>query len=121
VIAVWVLIVTAAAVGTFLVFFRSSGPTSAERSTCAVLQDVVDDLMATAHIGQVQTDLRRAVAAANRSGNDTLSKRAAAAGVAMDTYATKHTFTSKAFRPVVREVNAAAEECEDIGFKFRSG
>jgi hypothetical protein len=58
----------------------SATPSASDRSTCAALQDAVDDLRAKAGLDAVQADVSKAGDAANRGGDPALTANVRAVG-----------------------------------------
>src|SRR4051794_12597448 len=88
------LVLAAVICGVAYLVLRDSrgGPSSADRSVCAALQDSLDDIHARSHVDVVQADVTRAGEAANRGGSAPLTTKVRAARVALGVYASDQAF-----------------------------
>jgi hypothetical protein len=98
----------------------ATGTASAsDRSTCAELQNAVDDLRAKAGMDAVQADVTHAGDAANQGGDPTLAASVRAVRIALGDYRSNGVTTPSAWTPVVDAMTNAYADCARIGITIK--
>jgi hypothetical protein len=113
--ALAVVVLVAAGVGAYLLLRGSSGPTSAERATCAAMQDFVDDIHASNAINVLEADAKKVGETANRGSNLALAAHVRKLRTALATFEAGGDSSEFAYRPVVSAYRSVALECRSVG------